>query len=336
MQTFIGVEGGASFSKAVLITETGTVLASVEDAPSTNYLLVGVQLCEQRLNEIVQRLKANASIDAHHVPEAIGLCLSGCEDEENNKQFSRNLLQKFPSLATKCIVGSDTFGSIMTASPNGGIVLIAGTGSNSFLLNPNGTTKRCGGWGHLFGDNGSGFWIVNKAITAVLNADDSFDSLPYDIERVRDLIYKHFKIDTTFGLLEPAYLNFSKTEFAALCVKLAEAANDGDKLSRFVFHEAGKELGKHVVALLPFVECTLLDSNDGLKIVCVGSVFKSWNLLKDGFFTALGAKVKKLTLVQLTKSAAIGAAFYAAKQTNYDIPLDFTQNANVLCRFSCE
>jgi N-acetylglucosamine kinase-like BadF-type ATPase len=53
-----------------------------------------------------------------------------------------------------------------------GIVVIAGTGSAAFTRARDGRAATFGGWGYLFGDEGSAFWIARRAFeSAVLCAD---------------------------------------------------------------------------------------------------------------------------------------------------------------------
>lgn len=70
--------------------------------------------------------------------------------------LENELLDKFPDISESYYVCSDTLGSIFTASPLGGMVLIAGTGSNALLRNPDGKTFTCGGWGNVLADEGAG------------------------------------------------------------------------------------------------------------------------------------------------------------------------------------
>ena len=93
----------------------------------------------------------------------LGLSLSGCEREETNSSLLSNMVSSHPGLSDHYDVCSDTVGTLNTATDSGGIVLIAGTGSNALLVNPDGSIHRCGGWGHYLGDEGSAWWIAQKA-----------------------------------------------------------------------------------------------------------------------------------------------------------------------------
>lgn len=84
------------------------------------------------------------------------MSLSGGEQLGAQERIIEGLSHCFPSISESYVVYTDAFGPIFAAFPFGGIVLISGTGSNSQLINPDGTTHRCGGWGHILGDEGSG------------------------------------------------------------------------------------------------------------------------------------------------------------------------------------
>lgn len=56
-----------------------------------------------------------------------GLCLSGCEDEEGNRDMAAALMKRYPDLARHVIVSSDTKGSIATACQNGKVFANVGS-----------------------------------------------------------------------------------------------------------------------------------------------------------------------------------------------------------------
>ena len=99
--------------------------------------------------------------------KSLGMSLSGCEREETNRELVGKMKKLFPDFCEEYAAVSDTRGTLATASANGGIVLIAGTGSNALLINPDGSTARCGGHGHLLGDEASATWVAFRYVDRV-------------------------------------------------------------------------------------------------------------------------------------------------------------------------
>ncbi|XP_056100378.1 N-acetyl-D-glucosamine kinase isoform X2 [Rhinichthys klamathensis goyatoka] len=110
----------------------------------------------------------------------------------------------------------------------------------------------------------------------------------------------------------------------------------GDALCQHVFTESGKALAQHIVAVLPKVHQDLFSGEPGLPVLCVGSVWCSWELMKSGFTQVLSqaqaqgfSHFRKYTLLTLRQSSALGGAKMGAQNAGVTLPLDYSANANV-------
>ncbi|XP_076796099.1 N-acetyl-D-glucosamine kinase isoform X3 [Arvicanthis niloticus] len=302
-----GVEGGGTRSKVLLLSEDGQILAEA-DGLSTNHWLIGTDQCVERINEMVDRAKRKAGVDPL-VP-------------------LRSLWE-----------AAALFGPLATLSPRalspGGIVLISGTGSNCRLINPDGSESGCGGWGHMMGDEGSAYWIAHQAVKIVFDSIDNLEAAPHDIGHVKQAMFNYFQVPDRLGILTHLYRDFDKSKFAGFCQKIAEGAQQGDPLSKYIFRKAGEMLGRHVVAVLPEIDPVLFQGELGLPILCVGSVWKSWELLKEGFLLALTQgreqqaqnSFSSFTLMKLRHSSALGGASLGARHVGHHLPMDYSINA---------
>jgi len=330
---YAGIEGGATHSTAVLLNEDGKTITVLENQPPTNHWNSGMEKCVNQIKSILEQLFLNAGLPKDEPLEGLGLCLSGCEEKGSNDQL-KNLVKSTLTTVGNVEVESDCYGPILAASSSGGIVLIAGTGSNLLLVNPDNSQYKCGGLSYLLGDQGSAWWIAHQGICYCVNHRDNYELAPFPIDYVWECVQEHFGIKDIRELLYHCYQNFNKPFYAKLTIKLAEGADKGDELCKHLFRQAGKSLAKHILAINSKIAPELFERPGGLPIVCIGSVWKSWRHLEEGFTSTLGIpaaegnspKLNKFSLIRLRVSSALGPALLAAP----NIPRFYSENSSTL------
>lgn len=333
-----GVEGGATVSTIVLYNGKGECLAK-KVGSGTNFWILGKEEARKRIAELIDGVKVDAKLPEGTQIDSMCLSLSGAEFDSINEEFKEGMLKEYPNLCRQYVICSDTVAPIAVVNENGGVVLIAGTGSNALLINPDGSQVRCGGWGHIIGDEGSAYWISQKAMKVYFDDEDNLHPSPhgYSTQVVWETIRSLYQVETRFDLLKDLYKETQKSHIAKLCKELAEKAYEGDPLCCWVFEQAGRELAKYLQAVSRGAHKELLSVEGGLPVVCVGSVWKSWSLLKPGFMAQLQEhpvpSLREGSLLSIKTNAATGAAYLAAKAIGYYLPRDYSVNYTAFFHF---
>lgn len=218
MRYFGGVEGGSTSSTLMVLDGDGNELFSITGL-STNPLLDGEMESYDRLADMIEKAKQSLNISGDQPLESLGLCLSGCTDDAECDRLAKRFLSLHPESAKYCIIRNDTIGSVYSSGIDSGIVIISGTGSNSILFSPKGVIATCGGWGHMFSDEGSAYWIAVRAYKTLLDANDNYRKPMHDTSRLREVICKHFGIANE-RLIMGFYERPDKKKFASLCKEL--------------------------------------------------------------------------------------------------------------------
>lgn len=329
-----GVEGGSTISTFVIMNGRGEVLTELK-GPQTNHWALGMEETAARISAMIKKGKENLGILESQPLDCVGLSLSGCEEDTTNDLLRETLLKNHPTAARDCVVASDSLGSLRTGLERGGIVLIAGTGSNALLINADGKIHGCGGWGHLMGDEGGAYWIAHRACKYVFDDLDGLSKSPQPISYVYPAMRSYFKAKDQKTMLPHWYTNFNKCNIANFTKEIAIGCEKGDPLCMLVFEEAGQQLAKHVIAVGKKAHNDLKLDRGGLKVICVGSVWKSWKFLEKGFIEEIhrSGLLDELSLMKLEVSPAVGACYLAAEKIHCEFAKSYDENTKVFFHY---
>jgi N-acetylglucosamine kinase len=264
MKLFLGVDGGQSGTAAVIGDETGRVLGAGEAGPCNHAAAgEGRAKLERAVTGSVAAACAQAGLDPATVAfEAACFGMSG--GPEYKEEILAGILR-----ARRLIVTNDAVTALAGATATGqGIITIAGTGSIAFGRNAAGRCARVGGWGYIFGDEGSGFDIARQATRAMLAAEEGWGPGT----RLRDLLLEATGTRTANEMLHLFYTDeWPRSRVAKLAKLVDAAAVDSDAVALDIIQKAAQQLA----LLAGSVRSQLWPEPAPVEVAYIGGVFES-------------------------------------------------------------
>jgi N-acetylglucosamine kinase-like BadF-type ATPase len=162
----LGIDAGGTKTVCLLADEHGAVISEGR-GPGANLHAAGELAVEKVLHEVIEAAVGDRGV----APAAVCLGIAGV-DREDEAQTVRAIMRRL-GYRTRAVVVNDALIALVSAAGDApGVVIIAGTGSIVYGRNALGESARAGGWGHMIGDEGSGYWIGREALAAVMRAAD--------------------------------------------------------------------------------------------------------------------------------------------------------------------
>lgn len=259
---FIGIDGGGTHTRAMLVDGSGRGLGLGMAGPS-NHQAVGIENARTNILRSVNEAWNQAGMQMRPAAAAF-LGIAGVASETDRTTIID--IARAMNLAANIGIDHD----IRTALAGGlageeGIALIAGTGSACYGRRHDGRSWRAGGWGHLLDDAGSGYWMGVQGLAAITRAHDG-RSRP---TALTPLLVENLGITDMNDVLRLAGDDgLSRTDIAALAPLVLHAAKSEDETALAILERGARELG----AMMQAVINALHWQNQQVRIVLVGGL----------------------------------------------------------------
>jgi N-acetylglucosamine kinase-like BadF-type ATPase len=297
----LGIDAGGTKTVCLLADEHGTLVAEAH-AGGANLQASGELHVEKVLHDVMEEALGERGI----VPSAICLGIAGVDRTEDSATV-RSIMRRI-GYKSRAIVVNDALVALEAGAPGApGVVIVSGTGSIAYGRNARNEGARAGGWGHVLGDEGSGYWIGRAALRAVLREADRRGPRT----ALTPLLLKHFGVSEAQNLIHEVYQNRLRPAAIGALARCVQAAfDDGDGPATGILRAAADELEASGVS----VAKRLGLGDEPFSFILAGGILRAVPWLREELERRLPAAVSNSTVQLLEREPATGAVSLAIQE----------------------
>jgi N-acetylmuramic acid 6-phosphate etherase len=293
-EKILGVEGGGTKMSWVLVERGENELRVLDQGklPPANFRLATPDQLRAMFNELPKEITR------------AGIFLAGCGTEEDRQSLTRLCAEIWPQ--AKVVVGSDRDSGLAAAlGHGGGIVVNAGSGS-SITGRRDKRIENAGGWGHILGDAGGGYFLSLQALRLILRE--------YDLHRgevqFTTKVLRALSLNNLDELVRWAQ-TADKMEVAMLTPVVFEAAAGGDSRVMEIIEEGARVLCEYTEAVATRLHVL------APKVVLLGGLFHRDSIYTHAFRRRLKKSLPDARVTNSERPPEFGAAWLAAEMQSW-------------------
>jgi len=296
MKYMIGVDGGGTKTEAIAFDQNGKEIARsmscfgnvlLDYEKALSHIMEAIEYCQQSLSK----------------EDCVCICLglAGVKSIDINVLKERLIARYQTNIE---IYDDAVIAHAALLGGNDGILTIAGTGA--ICLGKKGAEyEYSGGWGHILGDEGSGYWIALQALRRMTIEYDKGEQF-CNLSRV---IQKQVPIHTPFDIKQLVYSS-QKDQVAAIAPLVIEEARKGNDDAFKIISKASEELARITVDVYKKMSFEV-----PISIAVKGGILCSVPEIYAEFKRYCENYINEINFIQSEISSAKGAYFLAVKKS---------------------
>jgi N-acetylglucosamine kinase-like BadF-type ATPase len=258
---YLGVDGGQTGTRGVLVSRDGTILATAESGGMIDAVMPGGV---ERMRAVLTDIRDTCAQQGQ--PEAVFLGLTATVTGTPSQGLGEAVAAELWPGSLRRVEGDSLIAWAAGTGGAPGVTAMAGTGSVVAAVNEAGETVEAGGWGFVFGDWGSGWHMGATAVRHMVQR--------WDRDRGTSALGK--AICAAMGVASASEIpprfyaaEIDIVDVARLAEVVARFANDGDEDAVRVVAECGATFGYDVANAIARLQW----SSTPVKVAMVGRAF---------------------------------------------------------------